>query len=119
MNTFTFKAGIYVATFVTALIFHHNELLLFFLHAALLGTIIYMHMKHTKSPEHCVAQAIQAPIIAGISLTIASWICAVKFSMWKHSNAVYGIPLWMPFTWMIVAFFVIDINNLEHVKIHM
>lgn len=92
----------YFITCLSAMLFHKQELQVTFVHMLVFLVLVYLHLYRVYS--------IYTSILTGIVLSIVSFICVRYFKMWKHSLSHYDIPLWMPFTWCIVAFFIIDVG---------
>ncbi len=99
MNPIISRGLIYAATYITAVIFRQNEMVVALLHMVLLGILSYM------SPAHIVKTA----LIAGPLMTLAEYVSIKNYSMWKYNNTSGIIPSWLLITWVIVAFFIIDV----------
>lgn len=99
MNPIISRGLIYAATYISAVLFRQNEVVVALLHVALLGILAYM------SPAYIVI----ASLIAGPLMTYAEYVSIKHYSMWKYNNAAGTVPMWLIFTWSIVAFFIIDV----------
>lgn len=99
--------AIYFATCLTAMMLRKNEKLVALLHIILLLTLISCHS----------LQETFTALIAGIVLSSTEFICIKHFNMWKYNYTNYMIPIWLPFTWAIVTFFIIDLSRFAHTRL--
>lgn len=102
MNILILDIVIYIITVLSVLILKKHELTVAALHLVLLLIIVF----------HSDVKSRIAALIVGLTMTVISYICVKYYGMWTHAFTQYTIPLWMPITWMMMAFFVRDAHSL-------
>ena len=63
----------------------------------------------------CILMQIHGPrlvmlaLFVGALMALIEFVCIKYFDMWKYNFTNNTIPVWLPFTWAIVALFIIDL----------
>lgn len=90
----------YIVTYMSAIYMRKNEVYVSVAHACILLFIL--------GPIHGLRLTLVACLIGAIMAT-AEFVCVYKYRMWQYNHVRWHIPLWLPFTWAIVALFVYDV----------
>ena len=98
---------VYFATAASAMVLSKHEPIVAAIHAALFLVVAV----RSNMAKNMVA------VMCGIILFVASFLCVSMFNMWKHNNTAWSVPVWMPFTWMLVAYFVMDTLEIVEAKL--
>ena len=92
---------LYALVFLSAVLLRQYEYHVAVSHALLVFLLASSHKKY----EVIVA------LLTGIIFATTEYVCIRYFDMWKYNNTNYTIPIWLPFTWAAVGFFVIDLTH--------
>lgn len=106
-NTQVLHAVMYIMTASTAMLFAKSEWTVFAVHA-----VIVLVLMHTSSSIKTTTA-----VMTGFVLSVTCYVCVVGPKMWTHSFSTYPIPVWMPLTWTIVAYYILDVHELMQKKI--
>lgn len=83
--------------------FRKNEYAIAIIHA-----IIFVVLSSYKRPQKTIVMA----IIAGIAFSVLCYMTIVWFNLFKFNYTRYVIPVWVPITWALIAYFVLDLQGL-------
>jgi len=89
-----------LTTYISAIAMKDSERWIAFIHAIILAIVCIL----SNNPYHT---AVYATII-GVIMALAEYIC-IMYGMWEYKKTEFTIPIWLPFTWAIVAVFASDV----------
>jgi hypothetical protein len=91
---------IYPLTVVSAWYLSKKEIAIAAVHL-----LLFVILSLSNRPKRAITTA----VIMAIAFTILCYITVTWYNMFKFNNTRYAIPLWLPVTWALVAYFVMDL----------
>lgn len=92
---------LYILTFVSVFLFSKEEHLVALFQLGIVIVVAALHFDNARLL--CIA------LLFGIFMAFLEYVCVRYKIIWKYTYAKYRIPLWLPFTWTLVVFFVYDV----------